>query len=134
MTYRERLLAWESEFGRTAGWDVELDGRKIVFLDDPIWEDMFWFSYRATAVDPVAVGRIRESVFWYEGDSERFVYRSRATGTVAALAYPGPIDALGRVSMRALYVDPGIRLPWDFAALYVRKMLRHRRRGSASED
>jgi len=132
MTYRERLLAWESNFGRTAGWDVELDGRKIVFLDDPKWEEMFWHSYRATATDPVAVGRLQDEAFWYEGDAERFVYRSRATGTVAPLAFPGPIIAPDRVMMRALYINAGIRLPWDFVTLYVRKLLRPRRFSGAS--
>ena len=44
--YTRRLHIWETDYGRDAGWLVERHGKTIAVLTDPLWIDMFWFSYR----------------------------------------------------------------------------------------
>lgn len=46
---RQRLMRglWlkETEWGRAAGWWIELEGRRVGRLTAPHVEDMFWMSY-----------------------------------------------------------------------------------------
>jgi len=62
----DRELLKRTDYGRSEGWDVELDGRAIAYLDQPVWEDMFWVSYRITpSTDDAALAvRLLTEEFW----------------------------------------------------------------------
>jgi hypothetical protein len=130
MRYRDRLRIWESNYGRSLGWDLELDGRVVGLLDEPRWRDMFWTSYRlsSTGDDPAVSTGLVSADFWKGNGYAGLVFRSRALGLVAEQPFPA-VDAFvgpGRVSMRALYV--GCRPPalWDRLVLKIRAVLRAR--------
>ena len=115
MIHHARFLV-DSDYGREAGWDIELDGRVVGQLSDPKWADMFWYSYAVTDVVADAPGSYRESspiateALWSEC---RFAFRSRGTGEVARHAFPGgrpPVVRGGRVLMRGLYLVPSSRM------------------------
>lgn len=108
---RARLLV-DSDYGREAGWDIELDGHVVGELSDPQWVDMFWYSYAVTEVSGSdgASSPIANDTLWNEC---RFCFRSRATGEVALHAFPGgspPFVHDGRVLIRALYLVPSSRV------------------------
>jgi hypothetical protein len=116
MRYRDRLRVWESDWGRSDGWDL-VDGRVVAVMDEPRWEDMFWMSYRVTPMtdDPALAAALTSEDFWTAGDYDKLVFRSRATGLVAEHAVPSgrPLVGPQRVNMRALYIPIGHPLPWD---------------------
>lgn len=74
MRYRDQLRVWESNYGRSLGWDIELDGRVVGLLDEPHQEDMFWTSYRisSTTNDPELSTRLMSDEFW-RGEQKRIV-------------------------------------------------------------
>ena len=125
---------WESGYGRSDGWDLELDGKSVAFMDEPQWEEMFWMSYRLTPTtdDPALKERLMSESFWKSDDWSKLAFRSRATGLVAENAFPAGQPFVGpqRVNMRALYVAIGGPLPWDWIVLKVRSLLRRSRRAS----
>lgn len=47
---RARFLI-ATNYGRAAGWYVELDGERVGTLTDYRWADMFWDSYAVGAID-----------------------------------------------------------------------------------
>jgi hypothetical protein len=128
MRYRERLRIWESNYGRSLGWDLELDGRVVGVLDEPHQEDMFWTSYRvsSTVDDPAVAARLVFEEFWKGDGFAGLVFRSRALGLAAEGPFPAVDAFVGprRVSMRALYI--GFREPalWDRLVLGIRALLR----------
>lgn len=134
MKYRDRLRVWESGCGRSDGWDLELDGTPVAFMDEPRWEEMFWVSYRLTATtdDPALKQRLMSRSFWEGDEPSKLVFRSRATGLVAEHAFPAARPFVGpqRVNLRALYVAIRGPLPWDWIVLKVRSLLRRLRRAS----
>jgi hypothetical protein len=134
MRYRDRLRVWESGYGRSHGWDLELDGRPVAFMDEPHWEEMFWVSYRLTPTtdDAALAAELLSESFWKTDDWSRLVFRSRATGLAAEFPFPSgqPFVAPGRVNMRALYVPIGPPMPFDWPVLLVRRLLRRLRRAS----
>ena len=136
MGYRDRLRVWESDYGRSEGWDLELDGRVVARMDEPRFEDMFWMSYRVTPVtdDPALAERVLTEAFWKGGEPLDLVYR-RATGLVAEHPVPStrPLVGPSRVNMRGLYVDIRDPRPWESLVLLVRRLLhRSRQRRSAT--
>ncbi|HEV2292467.1 MAG TPA: hypothetical protein VGR35_01345 [Tepidisphaeraceae bacterium] len=136
MKYRDRLRVWESGYGRSDGWDVELDGKPVAFMDEPQWEEMFWVSYRLTPTtdDPSLKERLLSESFWGANSDEwsKLVFRSRATGLVAENAFPSikPFVGPQRVNMRALYIAIGHPFPWDWIVLKVRSLMRRSARAS----
>lgn len=99
----------ESDYGRTGGWYVEYNGRRIAVLSDPQYQDMFWVSY---AIEPLTDDDeerrqlLESEQFWLT----KFVYRSKQFGEIAENAIPAgtPFIRPGRINMRGLYLilDP----------------------------
>jgi hypothetical protein len=127
MKYLDRLRVWESNYGRSLGWDLELDGRVVGLMDEPRPEDMFWVSYRVRCtVDDVALSRRLLSEEFWKGDGyTELVFRSRATGLVAEQPFPatGGFVEPHRVSMRALYIGIPEPAPWDRVVLKLRSLV-----------
>ena len=118
----DRVLLEQTNHGRSEGWDVELDGRVIAYLDEPQWEDMFWVSYRITPVtdDAALAAQLLSEEFWRGEGWQSVRFRSRAVGLIAPNAFPavGPLLAPARVNMRGLYLttdsaDPPASEPRD---------------------
>jgi len=128
MRYRDRLRIWESNSGRSLGWDAELNGRVVGLLDEPRQEDMFWTSYRvsATGDDPAVSARQMSEELWKGDGYTSLVFRSRALGLVAENPFPAvhPFVGPGRVSMRGLYISCGPPARWDRLVLKIRAVLR----------
>ena len=126
MKYFEQLRIWESNYGRSLGWDIELGGRVVGLMDDPRSEDMFWVSYRVSCsvVDVDISKRLLSEDFWKGDGYAELVFRSRATGLVAQGAFPSPGGFVGpcRVSMRALYIGIRKPAPWDWVMLKIRRL------------
>jgi hypothetical protein len=131
MRYRDQLRIWESNYGRSLGWHIELDGRVVGVLGEPHQEDMFWTSYRITPMtnDPELSTLLMSAEFWKGDGYARFVFRSRALGLCADGPFPAldPFVATHRVSMRALYIASRAPAPWDRFVLKLRAALRARR-------
>lgn len=106
MIARARKLA-QSDYGREFGWYIEHEGDIIGELSDPIWEGMFWDSYKLTASSSVGERVLLDPSMWNEC---RFRYRNMVLGEYAANAYPGGTTveslAIRRIAMRALYLRP----------------------------
>ncbi len=102
-----RLRIFETNYGRTAGWFVEHQGRRIAILTDSYPTDMFWEAYRIEPLleDPAERARLLESPeAWLTCD---FVYRSRMFEECAidyAFAAGIPFPEPGFVNMRGLYL------------------------------
>ena len=104
---RARFLV-RSDFGRRCGWDIELDGEHVGVLDQPLFEDMFWCSYRVQPNSGDA--SVYDDRLW---ETTRFEFRSRATSELVEGAFVGgspPFVQDGRVNMRRLYLVPHSRL------------------------
>lgn len=97
-----------TDHGRSEGWDVELDGRVVAFLDEPCFEDMFWISYRLTPTtdDPALAALLLSEDFWRRSPRPGLRYRSRALGLFAPHAFHAidPFVEPGRLNMRGLYL------------------------------
>src|SRR5690242_10322255 len=63
---QHRLRILETDFGRDAGWSVELDGRVIAVLTEPQFVDMFWESCAIEWLDEPEGGRVRTDIQWWE--------------------------------------------------------------------
>ncbi len=98
----------ENDYGRTGGWYVEHNDRRIAILSDPQYEDMFWVSY---AIEPLIEDEeerrriLKSEEFWMT----KFVYRSRQFDEIAENAFPAlkPFVSPGRINMRGLYLLSG---------------------------
>ena len=127
MKYRDQLRIWETERGRSLGWDLELNGRVVGRLDEPRQEDMFWTSYRVTSTtDALALSaRLLSEDFWKGDGFTRLVFRSRAVGLPADNAFPASGGFVGprRVSVRGLHVSSRDPAPWDRLVLKLRAMV-----------
>ncbi len=71
----DRLRIIEADYGRTSGWYVEIDGRKLARLVDPQFEDMFWITYRLEPLTEDSTDRalLNSAEFWHSG---KVVYRN----------------------------------------------------------
>lgn len=78
------LLA--TNFGRSAGWHIELDGDRVGTLSDCRWADMFWDSYAVGAVDGVDASALASATNWNEC---RFHFRNRGSGDLVTSAFCG---------------------------------------------
>ena len=99
------LEIFKTNYGRTAGWFVEKDGRCLALLSEPIDEDMFWVSYaiKPLSDDPVECEAVMNEEFWREQDLQ---FRNVKFNVYAKHAFPAlnPFVEPGRVNMRALYL------------------------------
>jgi hypothetical protein len=107
----------ESDFARTYGWYVELNGRRYAALTDPQpWGDhQFWVSYRLEVLADNQDARdwLYSDDFWL--DTPGLEFRSREFGEIAKYAFPSMVAGLevrqtGRVPMRGLYL--GVPCRW----------------------
>lgn len=105
---REQLK--RSDYGRSEGWDLELEGRVVARLDEPRRQDMFWVSYRLTPIteDELLAAALLTRAFWSGSGWERLIFRSRALGVIASQALPAlePFVEPRRLNMRGLYIAP----------------------------
>lgn len=103
---RQQLRA--TDFGRSKGWNLELEGHVVAHLDEPRWEDMFWVSYRLTPTtdDEALAAELLSTAFWMGPRWERMIFRSCALGVAAPHPLPAiqPFVAPGRLNVRALYL------------------------------
>lgn len=102
---RARFLI-ATNLGRSAGWHIELDGRRVGTLSDHRWADMFWDSYAVGAVDGVDASALASATNWNES---RFHFRNRGSGDLVTSAFcagSGPFSPGQRVLMRALHLRP----------------------------
>ena len=99
--------AWKllrSDFGRDVGWDIEYEDKIVGYLTDPLYEDMFWVSYRVSEADPLLSPILYNDDLWNEC---RFRYRSKMNGEYVDAAICGgspPFVRDGRIFMRGLYL------------------------------
>src|SRR5688572_17464770 len=94
---RHGLRIIETDYGRDAGWDAELDGRTVALLTDPRWDcqSQFWYSYRLTPLieDPLEAERMRSPDYWSQAGLR---FRNREFGDlVEAVAAGFLLDAEG---------------------------------------
>lgn len=133
LSYDQRLRIWETDYGREAGWLIELRGEVIAVLTDPQWEDIFWTSYRMeVATSDSELGhRIKTLEFWGTVEATELIYRSREFGVIAELAFPAlnPSWEPDRLMMRRLCIPIGLPWVWDRIALWWRR--RRKRRHTA---
>ncbi|MCC9608951.1 hypothetical protein LOC68_07685 [Blastopirellula sp. JC732] len=121
-----RFQIWESDWGRTAGWILEYDGAPIALLSDPIWEDMFWYSYEMEfrQNDYVTEAEFYSDDFWnvrvFEGYRWRNCYFDGYDGSPFS-GKPPTVPGM-RIFMRALYLSNlPRRTPFDKWILWWRK-------------
>ena len=113
MRYRDRLRVWESNYGRSQGWDLELDGRPVAFMDEPRGK-MFCrlpSDHHDRRSRPRRRARFR--ILLERGRLVAPGLPHRATGLAADCAFPSgqPFAAPGRVTMCALYIAIGPPMP-----------------------
>jgi hypothetical protein len=118
-----RLRIFESDYGRTAGWAVERNGRCVAYLDYLSWADMFWDNYRVELVteDPEDSDLLTHVGHW---DTTQLVFRSREFGDIALHAIGGRVPTDGtefRAMMRGLYLNIGFPWPWEWLLLWCRR-------------
>lgn len=80
--------------------DVLLDGVRVGVIDDQRFVDMFWYSYRVTALDP----RVRDDELWQRC---RFAFRD-ANNRLCKSAFAGgdaPFVREDRIMLRGMYFD-----------------------------
>src|SRR5690348_14968059 len=100
----------ESALSIRAGWFIEVDGRLVAELTDPMYVSgsQFWFSYVIVPVtnDPKERGQLLTQEFWSNGKA---VFRNRKSGVVAPGALPAmkpPCPETHRISVRGLHLGP----------------------------
>jgi len=101
-----RLRMLESDFGRNAGWYVEIAGRRVAELTDPQFFDMFWVSYRVDLLtdDAEECSCILNDLNWW--DQKELTFRNREFDTIAKNAFAGGSQPdPNRRIMRGLYID-----------------------------
>lgn len=60
-----------TDFGRKNGWNVELNDQVIAKLKNPVFVDMFWYSYDLEIVEAAMSGQLADKFFW-DRDGLRF--------------------------------------------------------------
>jgi hypothetical protein len=122
---RLRLVLFETDYGRRAGWYVERAGQRVALLLDPRFEDMFWDSYRVEPLveDPEERRRILSDRGWWH--QRGLVFRNRQFDAVADTAFAGGevFTEAGRVVMRGLHLGIGPPNCWERAVMWVRRRL-----------
>lgn len=83
---------------RTDAWYVQLDGEPVALIDDPQDDDMFWFTWRISALE----GKEIPADLWDYANDDRRTFRHAETGEVTGAIPAGPNAAYseGRVLIR----------------------------------
>ena len=109
-----------------AGWFIELDGRRLAELDEPMYESgsQFWCSYviRPLIDDAAERALLLSKEFW---DGGKAVFRNRKFGVIAPNAFTAncaPNPDTHRILVRGLQLqlDPGPSLVERFFGLFKR--------------
>ncbi|MDF1665652.1 MAG: hypothetical protein P1V97_28090 [Planctomycetota bacterium] len=122
MSIQRALELARTNYGRSKGWTMLLNGEEVATLFDPIFEDMFWFSYNLWPTSKEADALLRTNEAWEKHDP---IFRSIAMDETVVGAYPaGPDYYSGeRVHMRGLYLYPKGRFEEktiEVASLWIR--------------
>ena len=113
MTHGQLVPVEDSESAIAAGWLIEVDGRQVAELTEPMYVSgsQFWFSYVIVPVttNPPEQAQLLTAEFWSSGKA---VFRSRKFGIVAPNALPSitpPCPDTHRLSVRGLHLqmEPG---------------------------
>src|SRR5437870_1200447 len=104
--YRRHLLIAAADYGQDFPWVVEWCGRPVARLTDPLWEDMFWYSYR---IAPLGTNSDEQSqvltpAFWAPENEQWRSYISAEFEERPPFAFPGSFVPPDRVMMRGLYL------------------------------
>ena len=120
-----RLEIIAANWGRDAGWFVEHAGCVIAVADDPVWDPMFWHSYRLVPASPEDRVLLGSNEFWDRCD---FTLRNRRFGDAAMSSLPcGSAGDVFRETGRVSFRGDAINVPdrwWDPIALWLRGKLR----------
>jgi hypothetical protein len=105
----ERLRIWETDYGRSAGWLMELRGHPVAMLSDPKPEEKGWTSYRFAPVtqDLKLLADMKTEKFWKE--LQDITWRSREFHTVVegVVAAPSTHLNLSRITLKGLAIPIG---------------------------
>lgn len=118
----ERLRILETNYGRTAGWYIECEGRRIATLTYVGWAEMFWDSYslESLTTEPADLRLLESESGWRD-----FVYRNQRFNRSAPHAFPAmggpPPGEPRRVLMRGLYLDVLYAPVLDDFLLWIRR-------------
>ena|ERR1700677_3624174 len=113
MTHSNLVPVTDPDSAIGAGWFIEVDGRRVAELTEPMYESgsQFWFSYVIVPItdDPQEKAQLLSGEFWTSGKA---IFRSRTFGVVAPDALPSmtpPSPDTHRISVRGLQLqlDPG---------------------------
>lgn len=87
---------------------LERDGRNAALLDDPLPEDMFWFTWRITPLTPDPA--VLSEDFWADSLLDTTVFRCKRSGMVADTAFWAGSQPVrdGRLVLRGAYVPVAI--------------------------
>ncbi len=120
--YLRLLHLWESNYGRDAGWKVEVDGRPVAVLTDCQWSDMFWDSYRLEILDDgPKCGALDTDNFWGTAD---FCLRNLRFGdTATAPIVRVPASDGRRVLVRGAYLAARPPNALDHFVLAIRRRI-----------
>lgn len=135
-TRERRLRAFETGYGRTAGWYVELDGRRLAQLVNCRREEMFWCSYQILPMTDSPAERIllfQSNEFWH---TRPLRYRNCELGDLIDYALAGSLVPGNRITMRALYLRIDPPSSWERFRLLcrrIRRVARHARAGGTSD-
>lgn len=109
-----------------AGWFIEIDGRRVAELTEPMYvsESQFWYSYVIVPAtdDPQEKERLFSLDFWTSG---KIAFRSRKFGAIAPHAFSSmtpPDPETRRIIVRGLHLklDPGPSIIEIVARLFKR--------------
>jgi hypothetical protein len=70
--YKRRKALKKSNFGRSEGWVVELNGRNIAEFINPIEHDQLRFIYNLSILDKSMEEELMSSNFWDRNDLKFF--------------------------------------------------------------
>lgn len=105
-TFRRACFLARTNFGRSSGWILELDGSPVGDLFDCVTVDMFWDSYSIAPLQGVNDVRLSDDETW---ESCKFRFKNRGSGEYVDEAFCGgstPFVRNGRILMRRLYLSP----------------------------
>lgn len=94
-----------SNYGRSFGWYIELDGTVLGELIHCEWTDMFWDSYKVIPKDEASKKVLDDLELWNQC---RFSYRNKVISKYAKYPFSGSMGQYLSnhiVTMRGLYIS-----------------------------
>ncbi|RYG71270.1 hypothetical protein EON80_05480 [bacterium] len=106
LTLAQRLRIWETDYGRTAGWLMELRGHPVAILSDPKPEEKPWTSYRFAPVtqDVKLLAAMKTEQFWKELNGITFRSREFHIEVTDVVAAASTHLDLSRIVLRGLAI------------------------------